>query len=59
MLGIRLAEGLDLNHLGLATETVSPLIADGLLDRVAANAGKAILTRRGRLLADAVVRALG
>jgi len=37
---------------------VATLIADGLIDGRAALAGRAALTVRGRLLADAVVRAL-
>jgi len=32
--------------------------ADGLLDRAALTAGRAVLTARGRLLADGVVHAL-
>jgi oxygen-independent coproporphyrinogen-3 oxidase len=64
LLGVRLAAGLplaELDHAGRAV--VGPLIAAGLLDGVAAlgRAGRpaaAVLTRRGRLLADSVVRAL-
>ena len=37
---------------------VASLIADGLIDGAAAIGGTVVLTRRGRLLADAVVRAL-
>ncbi|BDV30716.1 radical SAM family heme chaperone HemW [Microbacterium terricola] len=37
---------------------VAGLIADGLIDAAAAFAGRVVLTLRGRLLADAVVRAL-
>lgn len=37
---------------------VASLIADGLVDGAAAVRGTIVLTRRGRLLADAVVRAL-
>jgi oxygen-independent coproporphyrinogen-3 oxidase len=37
---------------------VAGLIADGLVDAKAARAGVLTLTRRGRLLADAVVRRL-
>jgi oxygen-independent coproporphyrinogen-3 oxidase len=37
---------------------VTRLAADGLLDVAAAEAGRAVLTLRGRLLADAVVRDL-
>ncbi|MCC2308021.1 radical SAM family heme chaperone HemW [Cellulomonas chengniuliangii] len=63
MLGVRLAEGLPLADLGPEARTsVAGLVADGLLDGAAAlGAGgprRALLTRRGRLLADAVVRTL-
>lgn len=66
MLGIRLAEGLPVSALprpGAATGTVrtaiAGLIADGLVDGPAALAdGRLILTRRGRLLADGVIRRL-
>jgi oxygen-independent coproporphyrinogen-3 oxidase len=37
---------------------VAGLVADGLVDGSAAVRGRVVLTRRGRLLADAVVRAL-
>ena len=39
-------------------DAVAGLIADGLVDGAAAVAGTVVLTRKGRLLADAVVRAL-
>ncbi|MDD9205451.1 radical SAM family heme chaperone HemW, partial [Georgenia sp. 10Sc9-8] len=63
MLGVRLAEGLELapgaggtpEHL---RQAVGGLIADGLIDPGAAFRGRVLLTLRGRLLADAVVRAL-
>jgi putative oxygen-independent coproporphyrinogen III oxidase len=67
LLGVRLAEGLPLAVLDDASRAAVPrLIADGLLDGRAVPApsgsgqrpGKAVLTLRGRLLADAVVRAL-
>jgi oxygen-independent coproporphyrinogen-3 oxidase len=64
MLGVRLREGLDLGVLSPAGRTaVAGLVARGLLDGPAAvGAGgataRAVLTRRGRLLADAVVRDL-
>ncbi|PYG01608.1 coproporphyrinogen III oxidase, anaerobic [Georgenia satyanarayanai] len=63
LLGVRLAEGLELapgtgrvpeKH----REAVAGLIAEGLVDMPAARAGRILLTRRGRLLADTVVRAL-
>ncbi|EYR63456.1 coproporphyrinogen III oxidase [Actinotalea ferrariae CF5-4] len=59
LLGVRLAEGLPLDVLGAAgRRAVAGLVADGLLDGRAAVGGRALLTRRGRLLADAVVRDL-
>lgn len=64
MLGVRLADGLDLDVLRPAgRRAVAGLVARGLLDGAAAlGAGgvapRAVLTLRGRLLADAVVREL-
>ena len=59
MLGVRLRDGLALDALEPAgRHAVSGLIADGLLVGESAIEGRAVLTRRGRLLADAVVRAL-
>ncbi|WP_407317354.1 radical SAM family heme chaperone HemW [Isoptericola halotolerans] len=59
MLGVRLAEGLDLGVLHAdGRRAVAGLVASGLLDGTAAVTGRAVLTRRGRLLADAVVREL-
>ncbi len=59
MLGIRLAEGLDRTLVGEAKGTaVARLVSEGLLDAAATGAGRMVLTLRGRLLADAVVRAL-
>ena len=59
MLGVRLAEGLPLEQAGPAgPRTSSDLVRRGLLDGAAAAAGRAVLTRPGRLLADAVVREL-
>ncbi len=57
LLRSRLAEGLDLAELPDRTG-VAGLIADGLVDAPAALRGRLVLTLRGRLLADAVVRAL-
>ncbi len=68
MLGLRLAEGLPLSR-ATATKTerrqpyyadlppgpVSELVSRGLLDSGAAATGRAVLTLRGRLLADRVV----
>ena len=60
LLGVRLAEGLPLAALSPAgREEVAGLVADGLADPSAALAGRRlVLTRRGRLLADGVVRRL-
>ena len=59
MLRTRIREGLDISSLVPAGRTaVAGLIADGLTDAKAALAGELTLTRRGRLLADAVVRRL-
>lgn len=60
MLGVRLAGGLPLDDLPPdARRSVAGLVADGLVDGGAAVSGRRIvLTRRGRLLADAVVRTL-
>lgn len=60
MLGVRLASGLPLDALPTeARPSVAGLVADGLVDGYAATGGRRIvLTRRGRLLADAVVRTL-
>lgn len=59
MLRLRLAEGLPLSALppgGVPAATRA--VTDGLLSAAAHRAGRAVLTLRGRLLADAVVRAL-
>ncbi|WP_028046682.1 radical SAM family heme chaperone HemW [Cellulomonas sp. URHE0023] len=64
MLGVRLSTGLPLDVLPAgARRGVAGLIADGLVDGSAALGRDAavprlVLTRRGRLLADAVVRSL-
>jgi oxygen-independent coproporphyrinogen-3 oxidase len=59
LLGVRLATGLPLRQLdGVARRAVAGLVADGLVNGRQAVAGKVVLTRRGRLLADTVVRAL-
>ncbi|TQL03798.1 radical SAM family heme chaperone HemW [Cellulomonas sp. SLBN-39] len=63
MLGVRIAEGLPLDDLdATARAAVAGLVADGLVDARAALGAdgprRVLLTRRGRLLADAVVRAL-
>jgi putative oxygen-independent coproporphyrinogen III oxidase len=59
MLGLRLAEGLPLAGLDTAgREAAAQAVSDGLLVPAAASQGRAVLTLRGRLLADGVVRAL-
>jgi len=59
MLRMRLAGGLPLTELTADGRAALPaLLADGLLDADAMSFGRIALTRRGRLLADAVVRAL-
>ncbi|WP_454118941.1 radical SAM family heme chaperone HemW [Microbacterium lacticum] len=59
LLRSRIAEGLSVSELeGDGRHAVASLIADGLIDGAAAVRGRVVLTRRGRLLADAVVRAL-
>jgi oxygen-independent coproporphyrinogen-3 oxidase len=59
MLGVRIRVGIAVDSL---TESgrrrVAELIADELVDPAAALAGRVVLTRRGRLLADHVVRTL-
>ncbi|MEY3406046.1 MAG: hypothetical protein RLZZ556_118 [Actinomycetota bacterium] len=60
MLELRLAEGMDLEWLKAndfaSAKVVSELIADGLIDGVLAVSGRLVLTAKGRLLADAVIR---
>lgn len=59
MLRTRLAEGLELSRLKEAGRlAVAGLMADGLVDPKAALTGRVLLTTKGRLLADAVVRRL-
>ncbi|WP_194411528.1 radical SAM family heme chaperone HemW [Microbacterium cremeum] len=60
LLRSRLRDGLPVSELlGEGRHAVAALIADGLVDGPAAvRGGRIVLTRRGRLLADAVVRAL-
>lgn len=59
LLGTRLADGLPTTALDdPGRQVVAGLIADGLVDGHAAVAGRVVLTLRGRLLADAVVRRL-
>lgn len=59
MLGLRLAEGLDAGVLAPeAAAHVPDLVGRGLIDEDRARAGRLVLTDRGRLLADAVIRTL-
>jgi len=62
MLEARLVSGLDIPSLGGLEETgrhaVAGLIADGLVEPAQAFRGRLVLTLKGRLLADAVVRRL-
>ncbi|WP_203579546.1 radical SAM family heme chaperone HemW [Microbacterium hibisci] len=59
LLRTRIREGLPIDELaGERRHGVAALIADGLIEGPAAVRGRVVLTRRGRLLADAVVRAL-
>ncbi len=57
MLGIRLAEGIPVPT-NVEPRVIAELIADGLVVPASAFAGRLILTRRGRLLADTVTREL-
>jgi putative oxygen-independent coproporphyrinogen III oxidase len=56
MLGLRLADGLALGDVDPAA--AQRAAGDGLLDEEALRGGRAVLTRRGRLLADRVTLAL-
>jgi putative oxygen-independent coproporphyrinogen III oxidase len=59
LLGLRLVDGLPLRELSPNGKTAAKrYVTYGLLDRGAHAAGRAALTLRGRLLADAVVRDL-
>jgi oxygen-independent coproporphyrinogen-3 oxidase len=59
LLELRLADGLPVSALtDTATAEASAAVTDGLLDPSALAGGRCVLTRRGRLLADAVVRRL-
>lgn len=60
LLGVRLREGLPVDVLDADGRTaVAGLVGDGLVDgRAAVGERRVVLTRRGRLLADAVVRRL-
>jgi putative oxygen-independent coproporphyrinogen III oxidase len=59
MLQTRLAAGLSVAELGQAgMSAAADAAADGLAEPAALAAGRVVLTRRGRLLADAVIRDL-
>src|SRR5690606_38639834 len=59
MLATRTRQGLAVDELtATGRSAVAGLIADGLVEPAAALSGTVVLTLRGRLLADAVVRAL-
>ena len=59
LLGVRLREGLPTERLTPdGRRAVAGLVADGLVDGRSAVAGRVVLTRRGRLLADTVVHQL-
>jgi oxygen-independent coproporphyrinogen-3 oxidase len=59
MLGLRLRDGLPLDRLSsTGRERARTAVTDGLLEEAAHEAGRAVLTDRGRLLADAVIRDL-
>jgi putative oxygen-independent coproporphyrinogen III oxidase len=59
MLGTRLAEGLPLTDLtGQARQSAERAVASRLIDPSSFAGGRVVLTRQGRLLADAVVRDL-
>jgi oxygen-independent coproporphyrinogen-3 oxidase len=59
LLRTRIREGLPIDELGASgRQSVAGLIADELVDARAALKGRIVLTLRGRLLADAVVRRL-
>ena len=59
LLGVRRVDGLDVNASAPRRSAVAGLIADGLIDpRPALAQRRVVLTRRGRLLTDTVVRRL-
>ncbi|HEY1571561.1 MAG TPA: radical SAM family heme chaperone HemW [Pseudonocardiaceae bacterium] len=59
LLELRLSDGLPVTALtGAAPAEAELAVVDGLLDGAALDDGRCVLTRRGRLLADAVVRRL-
>jgi oxygen-independent coproporphyrinogen-3 oxidase len=59
MLGLRTASGLDLAAVdGLDDQVIAKLASDGLLDEAALAGGRLVVSTRGRLFADAIVRDL-
>ncbi|OYC95184.1 radical SAM family heme chaperone HemW [Microbacterium sp. Yaish 1] len=59
LLRSRIVDGLAIDELDAhARRSVASLIADGLIEGPEAVRGRVVLTRRGRLMADAVVRTL-
>jgi oxygen-independent coproporphyrinogen-3 oxidase len=59
MLAVRMRGGLDMAELSEpARDRVPPLATWGLIEPPAVDAGRVVLTQRGRLMADAVVREL-
>ena len=59
MLTTRLASGCEVSELGAAGRgAAAAAVRDGLADEAAFGAGRVVLTRPGRLLADAVIRDL-
>jgi oxygen-independent coproporphyrinogen-3 oxidase len=59
MLTTRLSSGCEVGELGAAgRQAAAAAVRDGLADEEAFGAGRVVLTRRGRLLADAVIRDL-
>lgn len=56
MLGVRVAEGIAVPD--VEPHVVAGLISDGLIEPGEALRGRIVLTLRGRLLADTVIRAL-
>jgi oxygen-independent coproporphyrinogen-3 oxidase len=59
LLGLRVRDGIAIDGLTPSgRNAVAGLIADGLVEGPAAIAGRLVLTSRGRLLADFVVRTI-
>jgi oxygen-independent coproporphyrinogen-3 oxidase len=59
MLGVRRSVGLDLDELPRAAQLVVPQLAGwGLIEHAGLQTGRVVLTQRGRLMADAVVKEL-